>query len=1098
MNNLAGGNDTIHELLLPMDRADVAEGSRTLVFDNLPSGERFLELRIADRRGSGDAWIKLPLGKTRTCPKETEREHWDDILVPVVPLAYADAERTRSGARALPEGWLYVFCDGELWRELRVVERSYMRDVDLAHYKGKDVREATGAPDIRIVVPHKIGGKKKTVEMCFSRVQWSWKQIERASGYGKEATNYRIARTIELPLEKFADDFNIADGDVGPICDAPAVPLVSLQRNSRLPVVYLDDPIGVAQELKAAHFAAVADVEFLSSQMDEEDYPLARLINSLIKNEDLALKDHPGTRDSGGPTIRECVNADKLNGRLRYWEKLGEETNRKSYEAGLAVAEWMARTRGDGAKVCFEMALEEYLRGNTPERFALGMSIWCELVEYFYFREGRDYLKKIVIQESTLGECLCNPSPEQAEVVAQLEAGKYFPKRNDGYHLTGKDAIGLISFGAKVLSSLVGTLAQAKAGEGIEGLDWVAELIRKYLPDIEVAVRTAPVHLMWTGIDTSQPHHYRLIPLPSEVEKRVRAEYLHLGDADLPKSAQTLQNSLVYRRGFGSLLVVLEVINLASAINALGRELEKEPRQVTVMASSILSGIASLTGLAEKAMDVAAGRREARYRELEMQYRRKYAATWEKGRQAGTVSRPSFLEYDKSITNDLARTRQSLRTLHRAREVAATASRITGQLAAYAELGIAAWDLDKALRSGNRGEQLWAGVNLGAMMISAMGLNQATRLSGVVFQLRTAAGVTMLAGESTAVSGWGLALFVLGLGLEFVAGAMLGQYKPDELRAAIKYGFFGTAPYEKSLWFLPSGPYAEPDNAVVRREALDYEAPPAVASLPAVPHVRDYVPWATKPELQRLYHFLFDYKPEVKVWRTGETVLRNRRGVATPMIDPDGEQVVVGEIVFSQFLPRESTLEVEFVIKYAGEYDKQIVRMDGIIAEEQRKGDVLEKLTCYYPAARGRIAHVEMRCLLDVHGDGEFLVPIQPPRDGDVSPEKREVQKRVSEYQVSNYLDDDGDRKYRRELTERRGLVGRMRRDFYRRVLAVMDRVERAPDYDMSDAVRRIGRLHAWLLREEAKHRGVLEDVMCLKPGSAEWERLAKDVERYV
>ena len=49
----------------------------------------------------------------------------------------------------------------------------------------------------------------------------------------------------------------------------------------------------------------------------------------------------------------------------------------------------------------------------------------------------------------------------------------------------------------------------------------------------------------------------------------------------------------------------------------------------------------------------------------------------------------------------------------------------------------------------------------------------------------------------------------------------------------------------------------------------------------------------------------------------------------------------------------------------------------------------------------------------------------------------------------------------------------------------------------MSDAVRRIGRLHAWLLREEAKHRGVLEDVVCLKPGSAEWERLAKDVERY-
>lgn len=1097
MSNLADANDTIHELLLPIDQADPDGRQRDVVFQNLPNGEMELSLLINEEiGGAGEEkdWIRLSLGVSQTCNQNVERSEWDDILVPVVPLVYTTVDRDRTEADQASDGWIYVFVDGNPWREIRIERRGLFRDVNLKRCAGKDVREATGATDNRIVVPHKIGGNAKTVEMCFSRVQWSWKQIGNATGYGVDAINFRIARTIKLPLEQYKTDFDLADGDVGPICDAPNVPLVRLQRSSRLPVVYLDDPIGIAQRLKYEHFSAVADAEFLSEQMDEEDYRLARLIDGMIKQEEQIVQKQG--EDGKGPStnVRGSVNAEKLKDRLDYWERRATETNKNSYKTGMDVVNWLEGERGGGIKVSFEMALQEYLADNTPERFALGLAVWCELVEYFYFTEGRAYIKRIIDQHNEIGTLICNPSSAQGVVVGKLETGKYYPGRNDGFHLTGKDAISLTKFGAKVFSSLVNSLAQAAVTDEIQGLDWVGDLIKKYLPDLEVTVQTAPIHLMWSGVDQSQPHHYRLIPRPSEIEKRVRAKYVHLGDADLPKSAAALQQSALYTEGFGTLLVALEIINLAQAIKTISNELEKDQTQVLVLTASILSGMATLTGLASKALEIPEGAREARYRELAAEYRKKYGEMWRKGRAAKNVDEFADKRRAERLTAAaLVGEHKTYRTLNRTREIAATTSRLTGQLAAYVNLGLTAWDLAKAFGGGSTNEKVWTTVKTASMLMSAMGLNQIATYSGVLFKLRAAAGVTMLAGESTLLTGWGFVLFVVGLGLEMVSSTMLREHKPGELEKAINSGYFGKQPY-KTMEVLPHGPYTEPSFKPVHEDTLGYNSPAVVGD---GVYRKEYYPWAVKPELRYLYNLLFDYAPAVKIMKTGQASWVNRNGVGKVEIQPDGERVIVGEVAFSRFLPRNSTLEVEFVYKVPGMVDEQVVRLDEMVAVEDRDGDVLRKLTCYHPLGVLKVTSVTMRCLLDVHGDGEFLVPLQPGWDDNTGTKPLEIHKREVSYHMATVYDNNWRRKAARERVDRSDVMQVMRKDFYRRVLTVMDTAERSPQYDLGTPINAIRRLHSFLLRSEPRHDAVLDKLQCTKPGGAEWDTTARQAERY-
>ncbi|HHH13833.1 MAG TPA: hypothetical protein ENJ98_06305, partial [Thiolapillus brandeum] len=144
----------------------------------------------------------LPIGKIKSYERTKEPARLDTELMPVVPVRFLEPEGKRLGH--LRTGWLYIFVDGHLWRELRIFhdeadrfgpvgrESWVYHDVDLAYYQGRDVRPSASKPTRRAVVelPRRMEGRAVRVEVAYSEVQWSWEYICRLGGMSPEDPRY--------------------------------------------------------------------------------------------------------------------------------------------------------------------------------------------------------------------------------------------------------------------------------------------------------------------------------------------------------------------------------------------------------------------------------------------------------------------------------------------------------------------------------------------------------------------------------------------------------------------------------------------------------------------------------------------------------------------------------------------------------------------------------------------------------------------------------------------------------------------------------------------------------------------------------------------
>ncbi len=126
--------------------------------------------------------------------KETQMDEWDNVLVPVRPLAYLDGSNDKAKASDLRGGFLYVFWKGKLWREMAINEKSYYQDVDVEYYrileqeeKKKDTpqvikRSASGFAMAHFWAPYKISGEvqqgESGLKIIFSPKQKRFAQIE--------------------------------------------------------------------------------------------------------------------------------------------------------------------------------------------------------------------------------------------------------------------------------------------------------------------------------------------------------------------------------------------------------------------------------------------------------------------------------------------------------------------------------------------------------------------------------------------------------------------------------------------------------------------------------------------------------------------------------------------------------------------------------------------------------------------------------------------------------------------------------------------------------------------------------------------------------
>ena len=238
-------------------------------------------------REAADNCCRIPLhNHAMPTAASYDAGQWPTSLIPVIPLAHTEPGRSRSHARLLREGWLYIFLNGHLWRELAVCADGSFRDVnfELPHVPGEDRRKPSGHAVSEVLVPHRIDGRLQQVEMAFSEVQWSWDRICAMGGpapddprfeksilgrCGHVAANpqLRAERFTRLDMEAVGNRFREEADPLFPIDDAPVVndgrgkDRLSRYRGTRIAVVILEDALGVARNLAADYQRSWHDME---------------------------------------------------------------------------------------------------------------------------------------------------------------------------------------------------------------------------------------------------------------------------------------------------------------------------------------------------------------------------------------------------------------------------------------------------------------------------------------------------------------------------------------------------------------------------------------------------------------------------------------------------------------------------------------------------------------------------------------------------------------------------------------------------------------------------------------------------------------------
>ncbi|MBU2706758.1 hypothetical protein KCM76_12260 [Zooshikella marina] len=272
--NLSKDSEGRDALQGPQPHNAEASKHRSLVtLKGIPSEPRGLFIYIPMK---GEPALRLRLVESASPVEETtDKASWENIIVPLKPLGYITEAMRRDQSALLPDGgWVYVFWRGKLWRELKVVNGMFFRDVRVEYFRNQrhgrlikvngDLRPALGMQLHSIWVPFKLNGEVQqganAVHLLYSYVQWSWDKISELESntakLQKEGTSIDQIMSYES-----GKHFDHQQGNIGPIVSAlthqvktedeqnlneQEIPrlskhpkLIDRQRATKIPVVYL-------------------------------------------------------------------------------------------------------------------------------------------------------------------------------------------------------------------------------------------------------------------------------------------------------------------------------------------------------------------------------------------------------------------------------------------------------------------------------------------------------------------------------------------------------------------------------------------------------------------------------------------------------------------------------------------------------------------------------------------------------------------------------------------------------------------------------------------------------------------------------------------
>lgn len=168
--------------------SDETTDNRQVVLNNLVQNKRYqLLLEIA-------AGYRVPLsfepsiaGGNEADVNVNEHSAHQTWLVPMLPRTHMDYSLSikEDELDILASGYIYIFIGGRLWREIGIEEESddsddyTLYEINLDQDFGIDVRQNHfELLDETILIPQQVGSKLvNRIQIAYSRVQWSWKQI---------------------------------------------------------------------------------------------------------------------------------------------------------------------------------------------------------------------------------------------------------------------------------------------------------------------------------------------------------------------------------------------------------------------------------------------------------------------------------------------------------------------------------------------------------------------------------------------------------------------------------------------------------------------------------------------------------------------------------------------------------------------------------------------------------------------------------------------------------------------------------------------------------------------------------------------------------
>ncbi|MCE9661946.1 hypothetical protein LY622_00690 [Halomonas sp. M5N1S17] len=202
-----------------------------------------LALVIARREGGGE--IEIPLVEhARTVFERNDGSLQDNTLLAVRPLAEVGRNRpvqrggvtinTGIATAMLRPGYLYVFFDNRLWRELEIGPDGKLSDVDLERYR--ELAEQGETPDERdsegewlddILLPAMLQGQATLhrVRLAYSEIAWSWPYINwlEANPDRLEARTTAVGHAHAVIYDTSGQLFMQTGFPAGRVADQPAL-----------------------------------------------------------------------------------------------------------------------------------------------------------------------------------------------------------------------------------------------------------------------------------------------------------------------------------------------------------------------------------------------------------------------------------------------------------------------------------------------------------------------------------------------------------------------------------------------------------------------------------------------------------------------------------------------------------------------------------------------------------------------------------------------------------------------------------------------------------------------------------------------------------